>query len=57
LANPGVSQKFLEKSNVDVTTEMVNMVEIMRAYEASQKLVQAQDDLLGSAINQVGTVR
>jgi len=27
VANPGVSQNFLEKSNVDVTSEMVNMVE------------------------------
>ena len=54
---PGVSQRRLEKSNVDVTAEMVNMMEIARAYEATQKLVQAQDDLLAKAINQVGTVR
>lgn len=54
---PGVAQGFLEKSNVDVSAEMVNMIEIMRAYEAGQKLIQAQDELLGSAINQVGTVR
>jgi len=54
---PGVTQGFLEKSNVDVTAEMVNMIEIMRAYEATQKLVQAQDDLLDKAINRVGTVR
>ena len=54
---PGVTQKYLEKSNVDVTAEMVNMVEIARAYEATQKLVQTQDELLGNAINQVGTVR
>lgn len=54
---PGVAQGFLEKSNVDVSSEMVNMIEIMRAYEAGQKLIQAQDDLLGSVINQVGTVK
>lgn len=56
-ANPGVSQGFLERSNVDVTNEVVNMIEIMRAYEASQKLVQAQDDLLEMAISRVGTVK
>ncbi|MFZ5648356.1 MAG: flagellar hook-basal body protein [Bacillota bacterium] len=56
-ANPGVSQGFLEKSNVDVSNEVVNMIEIIRAYEASQKLIQAQDDLLESAINRVGTVK
>ncbi|MFZ5632049.1 MAG: flagellar basal-body rod protein FlgF [Bacillota bacterium] len=56
-ASPGVSQRYLENSNVDVSAEMVNMIEIMRAYEASQKLVQAQDGLLDSAINRVGTVK
>lgn len=56
-AKPGVSQGFLEKSNVDVSAEMVNMVEIMRAYEAGQKLIQTQDDLLNTSIKQVGKVR
>lgn len=55
--NPGVTQRFLEKSNVDVTAEMVNMIEIARAYEATQKLVQAQDQMLDNAINRVGTVK
>jgi len=55
--NPGVSQRFLERSNVDVTSEVVSMIEITRAYEATQKLVQAQDEMLSKAINQVGAVR
>jgi flagellar basal-body rod protein FlgG len=55
--NPGVSQRFLESSNVDVAAESVNLIEIMRAYEASQKLIQRQDELTDLAINRVGTVR
>jgi len=56
-ADTGVKQGYLENSNVDVTVEMISMIEIMRAYEAGQKIIQAQDELLGQAINQVGTVR
>ncbi|MCL6611820.1 MAG: flagellar hook-basal body protein [Peptococcaceae bacterium] len=55
--NPGVTQHFLEKSNVDVAAEMVNMIEIVRAYEAVQKIVQAHDELMDGAINRVGTVK
>ncbi len=54
---PGVTQGFLEKSNVDATAEMVNMIEIVRAYEAVQKIVQAHDQLLDNVINRVGTVK
>ncbi len=56
-AKPGVAQGFLEKSNVEVASEIVNIMEIMRSYEAGQKLMQAHDGLLDSAINRVGTVR
>lgn len=55
--NPGIKQGFLERSNVDLPIETVRMIEIVRAYEAGQKLLQAQDGLLDSAINRVGMVR
>lgn len=55
--NPGVSQRYLESSNVDVSAESVNLIEIMRAYEASQKLIQREDELTDLAINRVGAVR
>lgn len=55
--NPGIRQGFLERSNVDLPVETVRMIEIVRAYEAGQKLLQAQDGLLDSAINRVGMVR
>jgi flagellar basal-body rod protein FlgF len=57
LENPTVRQNALELANVDVAAETVNMIEISRAYEAAQKMVQAQDQLLDKVINQVGVVR
>ncbi len=57
LENPGVKQYALEMSNVDIAAETVNMIEITRAYEATQRMVQAQDQLLDKVINQVGVVR
>ncbi|MCL6635398.1 MAG: flagellar basal-body rod protein FlgF, partial [Peptococcaceae bacterium] len=52
-----VSQGFLEGSNVNVVDEMVDLVAVMRAYEANQRLVQAHDELLAKAANQVGSLR
>lgn len=52
-----VMQKFLETSNVNPITEMVDLITIMRAYEANQKAVQAHDKTLEQVINDVGRVR
>ena len=49
---PGVLQGFLEGSNVNPVTEMVNMIEVNRAYEANQKVIGTHDSLLGRLINQ-----
>ncbi len=49
---PKVLEGFLEKSNVNVVTEMVRMIEVNRTYEANQRLIQTHDSLLGSLINQ-----
>lgn len=50
---PKVVQGFVEASNVNVVTEMVQMIEVNRAYEANQKVVQAEDAMLGKLINEV----
>jgi len=52
-----VSQGYAEQSNVNVVSEMVDMITVMRAYEANQKVLQAQDDTLQKAVNEVGVVR
>ena len=49
---PGVLQGFLEGSNVNPVTEMVNMIEVNRAYEANQKVIATHDSLLNRLINQ-----
>jgi flagellar basal-body rod protein FlgF len=53
LEGPEVLQGFLEASNVQVVTEMVEMIEVNRAYEANSKAIQTQDQLLGRLINEV----
>ncbi|GHU78653.1 flagellar basal body rod protein FlgG [Spirochaetia bacterium] len=50
---PRVVQGFTEASNVDPVVEMVRMIEINRAYEANQKVIQSGDTMLGTLINQV----
>ena len=49
---PKVRQGFLEGSNVNPVTEMVRMIEVNRTYEANQRLIQAEDSLLGKLINE-----
>ncbi|MCX7039825.1 MAG: flagellar basal-body rod protein FlgF [Spirochaetes bacterium] len=52
-ARPKIRQGFLEGSNVNAVTEMVEMIEVNRAYEANQKLIQTEDSLLGKLLNEV----
>jgi flagellar basal-body rod protein FlgF len=52
-----VQQGFVEQSNVNVVKEMVDMITVMRSYEANQKIIQAQDGTLDKAVNEVGSVR
>jgi flagellar basal-body rod protein FlgG len=49
-----IHQGFLEKSNVDPVIEMTRMIEINRLYEANQRVIQAGDETLSRAVNQVG---
>ncbi len=48
-----VIQGFLEGSNVNPVKEMVKMIEINRAYEANQKVIQSQDSLTGRLFNDI----
>jgi flagellar basal-body rod protein FlgF len=55
--NITVKQNFLEKSNVNIINEMINMMTIMRSFESNQKIIQSMDETLGKAVNEVGAVR
>ena len=49
-----VQQGFLEFSNVDAIKMMTEMIEVLRGYEAYQKIIQSMDDTNSKAINDIG---
>lgn len=49
-----VAQGRLERSNVSAVSEMVEMLEALRSYEANQRAITAQDETLNTLISQVG---
>lgn len=51
-----VLQGYVERSNVDPTAAMVDMMTALRAYEANQKVVQFYDRSMDKAVNEVGRV-
>jgi len=50
---PKVRQGWLEGSNVNAVQEMVEMIEVNRAYDANQRTVQTEDALIGKLWNEV----
>ena len=48
-----VRQGFLEASNVDLTGAQTSMLELQRAYEANQRMIQYQDDMMARAVNDI----
>ncbi len=55
--NPMVLQGFVETANVEVVSEMVNMIEAHRQFEAYQKIIQAADAVDKMVTTQVGRSR
>lgn len=49
-AEATVYQGYLEQSNVNVVSEMVEMITISRAFEANQKAMNAADDTMKKAV-------
>lgn len=49
-------QGFLEGSNVNPVREMVEMIAAQRSYEASQKMIHAEDETLAKAVSDLGRV-
>jgi flagellar basal-body rod protein FlgG len=47
----------LENSNVDATATMTALTLLLRAFEAGRQAVQMQNETLGAAVNQVGSLR
>lgn len=55
-ADATVKSGYLEMANVQVVSEMVNLISITRAYESNQKIVQAYDETMDIAVNQIGKI-
>jgi flagellar basal-body rod protein FlgG len=49
-----LQQGFIETANVEVVSEMVNMIEVQRQFEAYQKVMQTADSLDRDANNKIG---
>ncbi len=51
-----INQGYLEASNVNSIKEMVEMINLLRSHEASQRLIKAHDELLGRAVNDIAKI-
>lgn len=49
-----VKSGYLEMANVQIVSEMVNLISITRAYESNQKIIQTYDSSLEIAVSQLG---
>jgi flagellar basal-body rod protein FlgG len=55
--NNEIRQRFLETGNVNIVTEMVNMIKVSRAYESNSKILKTIDEKIGQAVKEVGSAR
>ncbi len=51
-----IKQGFVEASNVNTMSEMTEMIDLLRNYEAQQKVIQTIDDMDDQAIRRVGNL-
>lgn len=52
-----VQQGYLEKPNINVVNEIIDLLATRRVYEASQKVIQAQDEVLAKGASEIGSLR
>lgn len=52
-ADDRLEQGYLEKGNTASMEQMVQMMSVMRSYEANQKMITTQDDTMGKLISSV----
>lgn len=49
-----IRQGHLESHNMNVTQEMINLIEVKNHFQANQKIIQSYDEMLDQAINVLG---
>jgi len=54
IESKGIVQGFLETSNINPVNEMVNLIDMHRQFEATQKVMRTFDQIAEDAINEVG---
>lgn len=57
IKNPTLKQGFLELSNVNIISEMTDMIMAQRVFEGTQKAISAYDSMSDKLINQVGSTK
>lgn len=55
-ANCTIRNGYLEASNVQTVSEMINLISITRQYESNQKIIQAYDESLETAVTRLGRI-
>lgn len=55
-ANAKINSGYLEMSNVNIVTEMVDLISITRQYEANQKIIRSLDETLEITATQIGRI-
>ena len=55
--NAQIYSGYLEMANVQIVSEMVNLIALTRNYESNQKIIQTIDSTLEIAVNQLGRVQ
>ncbi len=56
-ADGEIFQGYLEGSNTNVVSDMVEMIAIQRQYEANQKVITTMDSSLSNAVNNLGKLQ
>lgn len=57
IKNTNLKQGYLEMSNINIVSEMTDMIMAQRVFEGTQKAIQAYDQMQDKVINQVGNVK
>jgi len=52
--NVSVQQGYVEKSNVNMIEEMLQLIEVSRSYESYQKVIQSMDDASKAIVTELG---
>lgn len=52
----GVKQGWVERSNVDATQTMTDMMTVLRAYEANQRVITTLDGTMEKAVTEIGRI-